>query len=873
MNTVGVRKAVRGTADSTLRSEVARLIGLMLWAAIGAGVPAAAAAAGAGEAGREGLRPTDPSGFFVTPERPATLEWRYAPPPDSSREPGGGLSYAITDYEGKQVGSGQAAIGPDGGVSAVVTLDPGFYEIVFAKTGERFGVAAVAPPPGAPDPFFCIDAGLSWLAPPESWPGLVKALRRVGVAMARERFNLGSMRPWPNRWNERALAHNSEVRRIYTAQGVPILELSHDAPYWMRLENIPEKIDDVRKLTEEADQNRYPQKLAAYEQIMADLAGRWRDSWGALEGWNEPDIKFGAYLPADQYVPLVKALAYMLQETGTRVPMVGGVFTGIQPVDYMTGCARNGLLDVVDAVSFHFYGPAAHMEELVEKHRSWLAANRKHGMPLWITECGKPWEKGPARPPRTQAADSALDITMKAVESRACGVARFFAFVYPYYEEGAKNFGMMGKEMTPTALMGAYAECLRRLSGTRYLGDLKTDDGRIMRARVFAPAGASGSGSATVVLYTGKVREGATVKAGLQPQAIHGIDGRELASAADGSVPIPDGLAYLTVDRAALAERLITETSAMKLNRLAQPVWPPRGPVDPIVLQPMVDLAKVQARPTGYQLAVDSQSKIRLGVHIANLSAERRELRISYLWMGEGGPGTEPVPLNGQPVTVSVEPRSTSDIWSGLDLAGKLASDHMRWLEVRAQSAGQEAPVSRLAMQLKIEPTLDSLLGLFGEKVPLSLGPVENWQPAMPAGGRMKMDVTDESWKMAVTFGKGDKWAYPRFALPAGVDLSKYEGIVARVRLESSGDARLMLFEQNPAGTYGYYTAGGIGTGDGRWHAVYIPFASLDKLSNMAEPEGSLDLDKVHSLSFGINTERRENMLQVSDVCLVGGRK
>ena len=50
---------------------------------------------------------------------------------------------------------------------------------------------------------------------------------------------------------------------------------------------------------------------------------------------------------------------------------------------------------------------------------------------------------------------------MKAIEARACGVARYFAFVYPYYEEHASNFGMMDRRGVPMRSMAAYANAAR----------------------------------------------------------------------------------------------------------------------------------------------------------------------------------------------------------------------------------------------------------------------------------------------------------------------------------------------------------------------------------------------------------------------------
>ena len=120
-------------------------------------------------------------------------------------------------------------------------------------------------------------------------------------------------------------------------------------------------------------------------------------------------------------------------------------------------------------------------------------------MPLWITECGRPWSRGPDRPPIAEDQTSALDIVMKGVEARACGVARYFPFVYPFYEENSNNFGMTDRRGTPLRSLAAYAQMIRVLANQRYLGDLRQNEPGISRARVF------GDDHQTIaVLYSGK---------------------------------------------------------------------------------------------------------------------------------------------------------------------------------------------------------------------------------------------------------------------------------------------------------------------------------------------------------------------------------
>ena len=93
---------------------------------------------------------------------------------------------------------------------------------------------------------------------------------------------------------------------------------------------------------------------------------------------------------------MAKALAYGLAEKKGDVPLVGGVMA-LCNRQFLDTAAENDLLDYVNAFSFHSYGHAMEMEGLVAKYRDWLQAHRRPRTPLWITECGRPWKKGPER--------------------------------------------------------------------------------------------------------------------------------------------------------------------------------------------------------------------------------------------------------------------------------------------------------------------------------------------------------------------------------------------------------------------------------------------------------------------------------------------
>jgi hypothetical protein len=579
------------------------------------------------------LRPAGAEGFFVTPHEPTVLRWSV-----ESGEVATPLAYTIRDYWGQPVASDQAKPSTAQTVEATVKLPQGFYELELTASKQRFGLVSLPAHPPKRDPFFAIDSALSWLVQDgKVREGLIKALRRSGVAMSRERLAWSQINPAQGKWNWDTPARYDAVRRFYADQSVEVLEMFHDAPGW------PGRV------------GKYPEDLVATARAWRQVVARWHSTWGGLEVWNEPDIFFGANLPADQYVPLVKMMAYVLDQERTKLPLVGGVFAHCNRT-FLETAADNGMLDCVDAVSFHTYGQAPQMEALIGDYRAWLRAHQREAMPLWITECGRPWKRGPDRPPTDQDALSALDVTMKAVEARAGGIARYFAFVYPFFEENENNFGLMGRRGTPLRSMAAYARLVSLLAHKRYLGDLRCDDAALQRVRLFGDARET-----VAVLYTARPDPNAKVKLGLPGTdrrlvvRAEGIDGRRLEAAPDGTLPIPDGLTYVWLDPQKLGDRLRTDTAAMRLWQIAREEPPRRPAASPLVLRFDADSKVMESKTDGYHLApkkpgqpsVGTVSRLPLRVRVFNLSGQPHELALEMTLSAKSarviGPAARPV--------------------------------------------------------------------------------------------------------------------------------------------------------------------------------------------------------------------------------------
>ncbi len=294
------------------------------------------------------------------------------------------IAYRIVDYSGKV--SAQGELRPIAAELWEITLRPeqGFFEIELPSSGQRFGVVSLPEWKGDPDPFFAIDAGLSWLERNASRrEELTLTARRIGIAMVRERLSWADINSDRQQWNWEGRAGYEAIRRFYRGSGVPILEMAHDSPSWL------------------GRVGKYPRDLVGAAASWGEIARRWNSAWGALEVWNEPDIFFGGNLPADQYVAVAKTLSYSLSQAGIRTPLVGGVMA-VPNRDFRETCGRSGLLDRVDAFSFHTYDRAAAIESLVSGYRDWLRGCSHGTMPLWLTEAAVPGSEEPIVPPSTK---------------------------------------------------------------------------------------------------------------------------------------------------------------------------------------------------------------------------------------------------------------------------------------------------------------------------------------------------------------------------------------------------------------------------------------------------------------------------------------
>jgi hypothetical protein len=775
------------------------------------------------------LKPENVEQFFITPDTESTIRFQIIG--DGKIET---TEFRLTGVETKTI----PAVVDGHIISATVNLPRGFWEIELGN--QRFGIVSFPVFKGKPDKFFAIDAALSWLVQDEQLRiGLVKAAKRNGIGMIRERLSWNDIEPKTGQFDWETKRRYDSVRKLCKEQGIEVLEMFHNAPNWM------EKIEN------------YPGDLVKTAQSWNTIANYWNTAWSGFEIWNEPEIEFGAELPADQYVPMARAIAYQLKQSNIPTPLFGGVMAHFHPV-WLKNAAENGLLHDIDGFSFHTYDHAPELEKLIGNYRNWLKESGHESMPLWITECGRAWKRGAERPPVDQDWISAVDIIMKGVESRCCGVERYFPFVYPYYDEWEKNFGMMDKHGTPCRSIAAYIQLIHVLSGSEYVGDLQIDDSAVLRARVFEPfafnTGIGRRKELITVLYTGTLPKQKNLKISVgNIKKIESIFGEPLKLSDNSELSIqPNSLYYVWFDKASITGHLKTNTKAMELYQSARKSQRRKDKIPEVVLRFQYDKEKLSATPNGYFIFQDIENPLPMKFRVFNLNQNEAKYHLRFE-IGSITDTRNEVVVAGQGFT---------DVVWNLPLDKKFSTGEFQTLRVTV-NGNKNRP---LVLNIRSETIWNDAVLLTKNIDKLPITDLSRWHKNAPKICVPEMESVDGIWRMTATFTKeGDRWVYPRFKLPDNMNLSNASGIIVEARCIGNALPRFFLFEKSGSG----YINGPIFKSDERWHVIKLPFTQFQhSASTRPDENNQLDLDQVNFISLGVNCKELKCVLEIKRIAV-----
>lgn len=791
--------------------------------------------------------------FYIEPNKPALLSW-HVKDSLSSKLPAN-ENYTVADYAGKILINGQVKIDHESKLKISLQLEQGFYTLHLLASDQIFGIICQPTFTGNADPFFCVDSALSWLVVKKNhytrYPDFEKArqsliglLKRTGIAMSRERLSWGQIQKNADQWDWQSPRKFEQARKMYQDNQVPILELFHSTPAFMG----------------HTSGKRFPNDLHAAAKGWKNIHDRWKDSWGGVEIWNEPNIDFSGNQPADQYAPLAKIICYAMNKADCKVPVGGPGVAGLD-VNYIKNLGENGVLANMDYFSFHTYNHAPLIEQLVADVRKTLDDFGQTAMPIWITECGRPWSRGGDRPDKQEDMESAMDNVMKAIESKACGIAKHFIFVYPFYEERSRNFGLLDRQGTPLRAMAAYTQAINMLSHQTYLGDWKVTDKAIRLARVFGD-----KQHATLILYAGKTAEDQSVSINLPASAqCYGIDGRRLDLSTHNRVPIADGLTYVRILRSEITNQINEQTLAKKLTQQANGKRMGQVPPSPIVMQFMPEDNQYHIDVNGYHMVNDvMSSKPMLPVRLVNLDDKAHQVHVTL---------NAKQKIMGKVQTYDIPAQQS--VMTQWEIPKSLADQPQIKLEFQAQSqtAGVIQPV---VINLLGEVAFEQLISPWSYRQKLVIDDQTHWQMVAAPTTHAKMNFPGQGiWQMNLQLEKGtDNWAYPRLKINMPIDPKKMQGLIFEAKAINAAAVRIFFWEENQQEkmeSVGYLSPSNLFAADGKWHSVYLPFSSMALSgANTMDQNNKLDLDRVKRISIGMNGNPGHVQLQVRQVWLVG---
>lgn len=458
---------------------------------------------------KENLSPVSQKQYFLRPDVGSTLIFR-AP---------GGFRKAqyrcvIHNFSGKIIGETSLDRRADGTYAAFFRLPRGFFTVTVPEGPARFGLC-VLPAATGRDPFFGIETLLRE-EPEQAMAEIMTVLREGGIFSFREFPGLGAVRSDSPRYK----AEWDLIYRVAARLGMKgVCSFSNLPPVYGA--NWDRRSPDFQP---------YPTDLARFNAAILDDEQRRRGGLEAFQVMNEVDM---LPVPGDRMGGVMASVSWAFADRKVPVKLCA---QGFANVSRNNGLLRtffeNGLAEYSDILAIHSYDSPEELAPAIRSFRKQLELTSKPYMPVWITECGKPWLRGftpdrvyggnpgKSHPALDEETVSAAWIVMKGVEAKACGIERYYPFVLKYFPELQNNFGMTDAKWAPLLPLAAYFQSILELGGLEYAGDFGKPLASVRRARIFRNAE-----RAVLVLYSGENAPVTVPLAGIPARSARALDG------------------------------------------------------------------------------------------------------------------------------------------------------------------------------------------------------------------------------------------------------------------------------------------------------------------------------------------------------------
>jgi hypothetical protein len=284
-------------------------------------------------------------------------------------------------------------------------------------------------------------------------------------------------------------------------------------------------------------------------------------------------------------------------------------------------------------------------------------------------------------------------------------------------------------------------------------------------------------------------------------------------------------------------------------------------------MQFMPDEESFDVDVKGYRLKDnENMSNLTLPVRIMNLDTVAHHLNLQLT--------RDDVNIL-KPLAVDIPARQSITVqW---DVPANILKEQLQTrLGVKAESSNDQH-IQPIALEFLGDVPFATLMQSFLKKQQIQIDDQNSWKMSIADHGQGQMNYPAPGyWRLDTQFDKksSDFWAYPRYTFAPDVALQNYQGIVVELRGQNARAIRMFLWEtdiQTGKEVVGYLTTTPMATVDDQWHTVYVPYSELTLSgANGIDMNNHLDLDRVRSISLGINGQAGDNRLEVRQLWLVG---
>jgi hypothetical protein len=342
-------------------------------------------------------------------------------------------------------------------------LGIGWYVIEFLDAAENavgWTTAAVLHPwknPVPEDSPVCLDGAVSWFATddPATQEAYASLANLAGANWIRDRLRWREIEP-----EKGAFAPPTQydaAARIQHDRGLDVLQVWHDTPKWA--------------FNDQSDHGRFAPDLRDVYRFSEAVARRFGGTVQAWEPWNEANSgNFGGQT-IDEMCANQKAAYLGFKAGNPDATVCWQPIAGVNAASMADGILANETWPYYEAYSIHSYDWPDSYDRLWEPSRRAAA-----GRPIWVTECDRGLKPASASDwgdfTREDAIKKAEFMAHSYAISLFSGASRHYHFILGHYMEqnGAVQFGLLRKDLTPRPSYVALAALGRFLAGATCLG-------------------------------------------------------------------------------------------------------------------------------------------------------------------------------------------------------------------------------------------------------------------------------------------------------------------------------------------------------------------------------------------------------------------